>query len=187
MPMSQNKQPDAWRIEEGGGGIYDRRVEALAQARRNWIARSGTTVLIAGLVLFSVIVIRRDQYHRDRLQKSLTAYVQPLQEIVTRTKYLPSYWDVSAVKPSPPVPIDRFSYISDTIRECAEHSDQPVLVAWTEAVIPMVFGADGRVVAVLHKGEISVKWVTEREYARYVDEQHRLNEKLHRGATQAPK
>jgi hypothetical protein len=145
--------------------VRRRRIEARAQARRRWVARTITGLLLGSLALIVIVSIQRDREHRRVHVAALRAYIRPLNDMLARTSYLPAVWNGHGVIPTPPIPFRDFEYASDAMREYARQCGKPTVVAWGPRV-PIVFGSTCRAVAVLEDGRVHVEWWTERRFVR---------------------
>lgn len=154
----------------------NRRLEAMAQERRQWIARSIASLFVAAMVLFVVVTVRRDAANRALFVESLEVYVQSLNDVLEKTRYLPAVWKAPEFGPKPRLPLDAFTYCDDAIRQLAVQSDEPAVVAWGP-LYAMVFGRDGRAVAVYDHGKVRVEWVSEIDFRRRLDAQQARLEK----------
>lgn len=167
MPSRNEPTSAAAKADFAAAATAGRRANAMATERRNWIARSTASLIVAGLVLFSVIVVRRDWNSNKQLMTALVAYVAPLNKTLTETGYLPADWarldatkkiaDTQSIKP------ETFAYLDYSMREFAVASTEPTMVIWS-TMYPMVFLRDGRAVGVLESKRVRVEWMSESQF-----------------------
>jgi hypothetical protein len=164
MPSRNEPTSAAAKADFAAAATAGRRANAMATERRNWIARSTASLIVAGLVLFSVIVVRRDWNSNSQLLAALNTYVAPLNKTLTDTGYLPADWarldateqiaETQNIKP------EVFTYLDYSMREFAVTSVEPTMVIWS-TMYPMVFLRDGRAVGWLEGKRIRVEWMSE--------------------------
>jgi hypothetical protein len=186
-PVAAARTPPPSSVERG----LERRI----QERRNWVTRSFTSLIVFGLVVLSVILVRRDRLARDRYVEALAQYVTALNEKLDKQRregwnplMLPAEWDVSHVRPAPPVSLDFYRYCDDTLRQFAQSRNEPTLIAWSEQSIPMTVSSDGRPVAIYEKkeGKVRAEWLAEGEFKHRLDEQQAALDEAIRQAEQRP-
>ncbi len=172
--------------------VAQRSRERRARERQRWAARSGTSLIVFGLVVLGVILVRRDRNVRTEWIDSLRAYVAVLNATLEKQRrenwdrpMLPADWNVSGV-PSQPIPFRYFRYYDDAIRMLAQTSEEPVIIGWPEQPQEMMIGSTGRAVAIYEKGSIRVEWLKESEFThRFEAQQKRVDVMIEKAGNKA--
>lgn len=143
----------------------ERGLDRRAHERRNWAARSLTSLILFGIVLLVVVVGWRDQRVRARQVDSLGAYVRVLNDQLRDGQHLPAVFR-PMLDPPPPEPIDEFKYCTDSLRIFAQQREEPTIILWNATPIAMALGADGRAVGIYDHGRVRVEWMREGEFSQ---------------------
>jgi len=129
--------------------ISQKSLREKAKARRRWIIRSALTLTLTAVLLWGLVIWRRDKSTVDINLRKVNDSVAVLQERVTNLGMLPA----SAPE------LNDLTYASYSERYYAKQSSEPVIIAFTKE-IPLILRKSGRCVVFYDQGKLNTKWMS---------------------------
>lgn len=146
-----------------GASVDQRALESKARARRRWVVRTGSVLVVGTVTLCLVVVWQRDQITVTAKLKEMQLVVADLQGQIDKFGRLPAV--------APDLAHGGFEYYaSDADRYYASQSTDPIIIAATPQV-PLLLKEGGRGVIIYHQGSVEARWVPGSELRRTLAEQ----------------
>ncbi|MEP0844703.1 MAG: hypothetical protein HRF43_18550 [Phycisphaerae bacterium] len=149
----------------GAENMDERIFASRVRARRRWIVRTGSLLLVSGVLLALLVVWRRDTQTIAVLMRMTRGSAAGVQAHLDRTGLLP-----------PALPGDEannFIYASYADRFYAQHANRPVIIAATRS-IGLLLRPNGRCVITLEGDKVRSEWMTDTAFsAAYKAQLHR--------------
>lgn len=141
------------RIKQTAPPLEQRLRASRARARRRWAIRTALALLLGGISLCVLLAWQRDEANVTKLLTRLQTQVAALQARTDQLGLLPYT-----------VPELAGYVYAREVREFAQNTTGPVIIAFNSQPVRLFLQRDGRAVVVIEAGKLRAEWMTENQF-----------------------